>query len=57
MPKGEKILWQTLRNRQVEYKFRRQYSINKFVVDFYCPELKLVIEVDVRVGELEKKYF
>ncbi len=46
MPKGEKILWQALRNRQVEYKFRRQYSINRFVVDFYCPKLKLAIEVD-----------
>jgi len=28
------------------YKFRRQYSVENFVVDFYCPELKLAIEVD-----------
>jgi very-short-patch-repair endonuclease len=28
------------------YKFRRQYSVDNFVVDFYCPELKLAIEVD-----------
>ncbi len=27
-------------------KFRRQYGINNFVVDFYCPELKLAIEID-----------
>ncbi len=27
-------------------KFRRQYSIGKFIVDFYCPEAKLAIEID-----------
>ncbi len=28
------------------YKFKRQYSVDHFVVDFYCPELKLAVEVD-----------
>ena len=28
------------------YKFRRQYSVDNFVIDFYCPELRLAIEVD-----------
>jgi very-short-patch-repair endonuclease len=28
------------------YKFRRQYSVDQYVIDFYCPELKLAIEVD-----------
>jgi len=28
------------------YKFRRQYSVDHFVIDFYCPELRLAIEVD-----------
>jgi len=28
------------------YKFRRQYSIGSYVVDFYCPQFKLVIEID-----------
>jgi len=28
------------------YKFRRQYGVNKYVVDFYCPKLKLAIEID-----------
>ncbi len=41
------MIWERLRNRQVDgYKFRRQYSVGAFVVDFYCPELKLAIEVD-----------
>ena len=47
MPPAEKLLWAKLRGRQVEgCKFRRQYSIGPFVVDFYGPELKLAIEVD-----------
>lgn len=47
MPPAEKILWEKLRRRQIEdCKFRRQYSIGAFVVDFYSPELKLAIEVD-----------
>lgn len=47
MPPAEKILWDKLRRRQLEdCKFRRQYSINAFVVDFYAPEIKLAIEVD-----------
>lgn len=45
--KAEGILWGQLRNRRIaNLKFRRQYSINNYIVDFYCPELKLVIEVD-----------
>jgi len=44
---GEKLLWNSLRKRQVaDTRFLRQYSIDKFVVDFYCPELHLAIEID-----------
>jgi very-short-patch-repair endonuclease len=43
---AEKVLWQKIRNRQQKYKFRRQYSIGQYVVDFYCPKIKLAIEVD-----------
>lgn len=47
MPKAEGLVWARLRDRQVEgYKFRRQYSVGAFVVDFYCPALKLAIEID-----------
>lgn len=46
-PRAEIILWQKLRNRQhYGYKFRRQYSIDKYILDFYCPQAKLAIEVD-----------
>jgi len=46
MPKGEILLWQRLNNKKMGYKFRRQYSIGSYVVDFYCPQFKLVIEID-----------
>jgi len=43
----EDMLWQRLRNRQISgAKFRRQHTIDRFIVDFYCHEARLVIEVD-----------
>ena len=47
MPTAEVILWSELQGRRLlDLKFRRQYGIGRYVVDFYCPKLKLVIEVD-----------
>lgn len=47
MPNAETVLWQKICRRQIAgVKFRRQYGIDRFVVDFYCPSLRLVIEVD-----------
>jgi len=43
---AEKILWGRLRNKQQRFKFKRQFGIGNFIVDFYCPKLKLAIEVD-----------
>ncbi len=44
---AEKIMWSYLRKHQIsDTRFLRQYSINRFVVDFYSPELKLAIEID-----------
>jgi len=34
------------RRQMLAYKFRRQYSVDQYIIDFYCPELKLAIEVD-----------
>jgi very-short-patch-repair endonuclease len=42
----EQKLWATLRSKQLGVKFRRQHGIGHYIVDFYCPECKLVIEVD-----------
>ncbi|MCX8051232.1 MAG: DUF559 domain-containing protein, partial [Chlorobi bacterium] len=44
---AESLLWRLLRNRGIEgAKFRRQHPIPPYVLDFYCHELKLAIEVD-----------
>ncbi|WP_027371160.1 endonuclease domain-containing protein [Desulfovermiculus halophilus] len=45
--KAEALLWKKLQNRQVcGYKFLRQRPIDEYIVDFYCPDLALIIEID-----------
>jgi very-short-patch-repair endonuclease len=47
LPQAEIILWSKLKSRQLMgFKFRRQYSIGSYIIDFYCPETKLAIEID-----------
>lgn len=47
MTLAEVKLWNILKGREfTNYKFRRQHGIGPFIVDFYCPKLKLVIELD-----------
>lgn len=49
---AEKVLWHQLRDRRFHnLKFRRQHTIGKYTVDFYCEELKLIIEVDGKVHD------
>jgi len=44
---AESTLWKHIKDRQVEdLKFRRQHSISNYIVDFYCPEIRLIIELD-----------
>lgn len=46
------LLWRELRNRNLNgWKFRRQAPIGPFIVDFYCAEKKLIIEVDGSVHQ------
>lgn len=43
----EKRLWQRLRNKQFHgLKFFRQFSVGMYILDFYCPKLKLAVELD-----------
>ncbi len=42
----EILLWSRLKNSQIGFKFRRQHSIGGYVVDFYCPDKKLAVEID-----------
>ncbi len=51
---AESILWETVRDRRLSgYKFRRQYTIGRFIVDFVCLERKLIIEVDGEIHQLQ----
>lgn len=44
---AETLLWRHLRNRQLDgWKFKRQFPIDRFVVDFCCTEARLVVELD-----------
>jgi ATP-dependent DNA helicase RecG len=43
---AESVLWECLRNKKLEYKFRRQHIIDEFIVDFVNLEKNLIIEVD-----------
>lgn len=46
-PEAESRLWQQLKGKRVGgYKFRRQFSVGLYILDFYCPALKLAIEID-----------
>ncbi len=44
---SEKIVWTYLRRKQIlNERFLRQFSIEYYVLDFYCPRLRLAIEID-----------
>jgi very-short-patch-repair endonuclease len=56
MTKAEIILWSRLRSKQINgYKFRRQQPLLDYIVDFYCEDLKLIIEVDGEIHFLSEK--
>ena len=59
MTKAETLLWIQLKGKQIcRCKFRRQFSIGSYILDFYCPELNLAIEVDgyTHLDEEEVEY-
>ena len=45
-PPEKKIWYEVLSRKQTGYKFLRQHPLGDFITDFYCRELKLVIEID-----------
>jgi very-short-patch-repair endonuclease len=54
--RAENRVWQWRRDRRLGFKFRRQVPIGPFIVDFYCAELKLVIEMDGRHHDYAREY-
>jgi very-short-patch-repair endonuclease len=56
MTRAEIILWSRLRSKKINgYKFRRQQPIFDYIVDFYCHDLKLIIEVDGEIHSISEK--
>ncbi|MFA6027417.1 MAG: endonuclease domain-containing protein [Patescibacteria group bacterium] len=50
---AERIFWQQVQaGKFYDMKFKRQYIVDKYIIDFYCPKIKLAIEID---GEVHKK--
>jgi len=57
MTPAEKILWKELRtNKLGGLHFRRQQIVDRFIVDFYCHQYELVVEVDGGVHDMQKEY-
>ena len=58
-PEPEKLLWERLRQKRLAgFKFRRQYGIGRYIVDFYCPARRLAVELDgAQHAELEAKEY
>lgn len=53
MTMGEIALWRELKNKKLGVRFSRQIPLDNYIVDFYCKELQLAIEVDGSVHFLE----
>lgn len=53
---AEAALWEALRHRRLaSLRFRRQHKVAGFIVDFFCPEKKLVVEVDGTIHERQRE--
>ena len=64
--KEENILWEKIRGSKLGCKFKRQHSIGGYILDFYCSEHKLIIEIDgsshlgieaIEYDDVRDKYF
>ena len=55
MTPSERILWKYIRGKQLDgWRFRRQHGFGPYVLDFYCPTLKLCIEVDGNIHFIDE---
>ncbi len=51
----EVLLWNQIKSSQTSYDFNRQFCLGPYIADFYCREIRLVVEVDGLVHELKAK--
>jgi very-short-patch-repair endonuclease len=53
----EKLLWEKLKGKQIcGVRFRRQHPIDIFIADFYCHEVRLVVEIDGEIHNQQEEY-
>ena len=55
MTAAERMIWERVRGSQLGCRFRRQHSIGDYIVDFYCPTARLVVEIDGSIHESEQQ--
>ena len=54
---AERFLWKLLSGKKLGgFKFRRQHIMQAFIVDFYCPRAKLIVEVDGEIHRQNRDY-
>ncbi len=57
LTESEKILWFYLQNKKLDgFRFRCQHPVYRYILDFYCHEVQLAIEVDGRIHHQQKDY-
>ncbi len=54
--KAEQILWEHLRRKSFQLKFKRQNSVGPYIIDFYAPTIKLAVELDGEIHKQNKDY-
>lgn len=50
----EILLWNQLKQDKIGFQFRRQKCVGPYVIDFYCPAVKLAVEVDGRIHQFQR---
>ena len=57
MTATEEILWSKLYNKNLDgLRFRKQHPIDRYIVDFYCHEKRLIIEIDGEIHDFRREY-
>lgn len=51
---AEEIEWKYLRNQRLGFKFRREYAVGPYRLDFYCSEARLAVEFDGEQHEIDR---
>ena len=52
-PQEEKMWWY-LKDKRLGVKFRRQHSVSGYILDFYCKEKRLIVEIDGGIHQIKK---